>query len=336
MDYRKLIGFGKGSFVVSVPKSWVDRNNLAKGNMIGIEETDEGIMLYPPTQDIESKEKRITITADGKDIARIKAEIISAYLNCFDVLEVVSTDLKTQGPEIKRILHDLAGLEILEQTSGRLLAKDLINIREVSLPTLIRRMDIITRSMIEDSMKCMTKECEPLSIAQRDQDVNRLHFLAHRVIRKGFSNPSYAKAIQRTPLQLQADQLVVLRLEKVADRQKRIARMLGSTGLSDIEIGNLKKIYQHLYQAYLDVMKAYYTNDVELAYKIEQDGRIRMNMCSTFFTDHNHHHVELKKSKEQKCIHRHECGSTALILENLKAMSTSIKYLAQTIMGGGG
>ena len=49
MGYRKLIGFGDSSFVVSLPKDWINKHGLKKG---------DGLML-----DVEND--AIKIIADG-------------------------------------------------------------------------------------------------------------------------------------------------------------------------------------------------------------------------------------------------------------------------------
>jgi len=334
MEYRKLISFGKGSFVISIPKPWIEKNKLKKGDLLGMEETHSGLMLTSNASPSKKEEKKITITVDGKGLDRLKAEIVSAYLNNYDLFEIITKDLKNDVMAIKNTLMDLAGLEIMEQTSTRLVAKYLIDINEVSVNSLIRRMDIITRSMIEDTMKCMDNECDYETVHQRDSDVNRLHFLAYRVIRDALTNPRIREAMGKDNWALQSDKSVVMRIEKIADRQKRVARYLQNTRLDKQQLKKLKELYTTIQQVYQDVMKAYYTNDIELAYSIELSHKKRLEDYDHFLEEHTHCELAIKGTKKQKCDYRIACAATALIMENLKAMATSIKYIARTIMGG--
>ena len=50
MDYRKIISFGKTSFVMSIPKSWVIKNGLKKGDLVSLEE-NEGNLIMSPKKD---------------------------------------------------------------------------------------------------------------------------------------------------------------------------------------------------------------------------------------------------------------------------------------------
>src|SRR3989338_4595298 len=111
-------------------------------------------------------------------------------------------------------------MEIIEQTANKIVAKDLINIKEVSIKTLIRRIDLIIRSMMEDLIASIgKKECEKVveTLFQRDADVNRLYFLVRRVTTAALEDPRIAKLFETTPLELVADWEVVLALEKIGD-----------------------------------------------------------------------------------------------------------------------
>ncbi|MBS3134491.1 AbrB/MazE/SpoVT family DNA-binding domain-containing protein, partial [Candidatus Woesearchaeota archaeon] len=48
MEHRNLIKFGNSSFVISLPKDWIDRNKLKKGDAIFIEQNgSENLIIIP-------------------------------------------------------------------------------------------------------------------------------------------------------------------------------------------------------------------------------------------------------------------------------------------------
>jgi calcineurin-like phosphoesterase family protein len=114
-----------------------------------------------------------------------------------------------------------------------------------------------------------------------------------------------------------------MRLEKIADRQKRMARQAKS--IPTQHVPPLVSLFKSIQTSYLDVMKAYYTNDVKTAYAIEINNRYKLQECDEFLTGH----LQAKKTKD----HGKECVSLALVTENLKAVSTSVKHIARSIMG---
>lgn len=338
MNIRKIISFGKNSYVISIPKQWIDKNKLKKGDIVSIEEGKDGLLLR--TNQAESKKqepKSIIINAENKNLSQLRTEIISAYLNNYDIIEVISKDLKTNAPAIRDMLHDLSGMEIIDQSSARIVAKDLININEVSIKTLIRRMDNITRSMIEDAIECFDGINHADSLAHIDEEVNRLHFLTYRIIRGGLRDVRIANSIGANFLKLHSDHTVTSKIEAIADSLKRMSRSLNHSKLNEKWRDELKGIFNRIKQSYLDVMKAYYINDEKIALEIEQTNKERIKACDNFFNKHNHKDLKFdnKTIREGICDFRIACDATTRILENMKEMTSSIKYIARTVIGGG-
>ena len=80
MEFRKLIGFGKSSFVVSIPKNWTQKNKLNKGDIIYLREEDNALVLSAKEKRLIKEPKRITIRTESKSVEKLQAEIIAAYL----------------------------------------------------------------------------------------------------------------------------------------------------------------------------------------------------------------------------------------------------------------
>ena len=57
MEYRKLISFGKSSYVVSLPKSWVVQNKLKKGDLLYFDEKEKDLILSIQSGGGDKKEK---------------------------------------------------------------------------------------------------------------------------------------------------------------------------------------------------------------------------------------------------------------------------------------
>jgi len=177
IDVRKLISFGKGSYILSMPKSWIQKNNLKKGDLISVSDDGFELILKAGQEETKPELKEINIDAKGKNIELLKAEIVSSYLNGYDVISILLESNSKEAPKIRDIIRNLSGLEIMEQTSTRIVAKNLISINEISIKTIIRRIDIITRAMMEDSILCCRAHSAYESIRNRDDDINRLYYL---------------------------------------------------------------------------------------------------------------------------------------------------------------
>lgn len=338
IDFRKIIGFGNGGYVVSLPRRWIKKNKLKKGDLLSIGEDSDELTFSISAKEQKKEEKEVTIETEGKELDRIETEIVSAYLNNCTTIRIISKNLLTNVVEIKDTLRNLAGLEIMEQTSTRIVARDLININDISIENLIRRMDLIIRGMIDDCFKCIYGGDHYESIFQRDVDVNRLFYLVTRVIKNALKNPGVARGFNKDPYQLSADELIAIRLEKIADRQKRIARYLRGTRMKESTVKELDRLCQDIKKAYYDVMKAYYTDNKNTAFEIEFTNKQRVKDCMSFLERNTGCTLNIsliRKSKSKKEIETNTCIHIAKIVENLNAMATSIKYIARTVIEKG-
>ena len=106
MDYRKLISFSKGSFVVTMPKSWIEKHNLKKGDTISIEEGSNELVFYAGEKVPEKEEKSIVISTENKSMERVRVEIVSAYLNNHNTIEIFSKTLENDAPFIKATIRN--------------------------------------------------------------------------------------------------------------------------------------------------------------------------------------------------------------------------------------
>lgn len=286
MDFRKLIKFGDSSYVVSIPKPWIIKNNLNKGDLVYFTHNSKNeLILSPEIKKEKIEQKEITISVDNENMEEIKRRIIAAYINNFHTINLVGNELESKYSEIRNDLHDLMALEIIEQTKNRIVAKDFVNMRKISIPNLIRRIDIITRAMIDDSKATLQKDLYE-NVYQRDQDVNRITFLIFRAIKYYLNNPVAAEAVKLTPNDLLNYWQIANHLERIADESKRVARFLREVKLNDKEAKKLIEIYSNIENFYLDTMKVYHKEDKEGAYKMTLRKKELIIECNAYFNKH--------------------------------------------------
>lgn len=322
MESRKLISFGSSSYVVSIPKSWIKKNKLEKGAQIYLDEKQDELVLSTNSEQ-KKRVKEIQIDATGKSLPRLKSEIVASYLNNYDTIEIRNAK-DDDVPEIKAVLRNLAGIEIMEQTQTKIVVKDLINIKEVSIKTLIRRMDIIIRSMFDDLLVNVNKNMESLlkSFYQRDTDINRLFYLVRRMITAALEDPNVAKILDTNPIELVFDWGITVRLEKIGDQLKRITKRLYKVREEKRQHKYVDCILEDLKVTYLNIMKAYYSKDRTVAFDVEIGGADKIRKCEELLE-----HLETHRDMEQ-----HEIDNLVILAEKFKDMSTSIKNIARVII----
>ena len=329
VDYRKLIGFGNGSFIVTMPRSWVKNNQLKKGDLITIDDKGHELVLEAKGKPIEAKHSEIVIDAKEKEVDVIRSEVVAAYLNCFDTIIIQTSDNEKNANEIKGILRNLSGMEIMEHNSSRIVAKNIINPLEVSIENMIRRMDVLIRSIIDDAPLCAIGQYKPEVIGDRDADVNRLYFLGSRSVKYAMVNPKVARAMDKSAWELHSDRLMLIRLEKIADSFKRIARLCTQVALDRESIAQLQEITADFKAFFEQTMGTYYTKNKQEALEVQTNMRGHLDQCNAFLDGLNERLIASRKDSSQRAKAH---TTAAKITENLKSAFSQLKYMSRYVL----
>lgn len=249
MQIRRLVKSGAASHTVSLPKSWISKNKLSKGDLVYIIEKNNKIIVTSEKENPEEDIKEITINTENKDIGTIRRETISAYINNYHLFTFIGESLNSKIEDIRKILNNFLAMEITEQTATKIVAKDFLNLKEFSIENTIRRMDMLTRSIIEDAKK---GKKEAKALGMRDFEVDKLFFLMSRLIRSNLDSPS--------PQIRNSEALSMWWLSKnfesIADSAKNISYNYTE---------KIENIYGEIEKFYLECAKAYFKKDKKLA-----------------------------------------------------------------------
>ena len=273
MEFRKLISFGKTSYVLSLPKKWVVINKLKKGDLISIHENEDELILSPKTEDIKPEQKEIIIDISGKNIKRdIRREITSAYINNFNKILITGDGINNKIEDIREILKNFIALEVVEHSSKNITARDFLNMDKISILDSIKKMDMITRSMLFDINLVSGEDNDYTHIYKRDNDVNKFSFLLFRAINFALENPKMSKLYNLPFHNLLQYWNVASSIERIADNAKRISYNFSK--MSDKKMMNiLIKFLSIIEKRYTDTMKSFYKNDIKLAHDIAKTKR---------------------------------------------------------------
>ena len=270
---RRLIKFGNSSFIVSLPKPWVERNNLKKGDWVYLKEGENNeITLLPKDRHILENETKITIDISNKGIDDVRREINSAYINNFKIITMVGKDLQKKSPEIKEFLQSLTGIEILEQNSKEIVAKDFLNVETIAPKKIMRRVDNIIRSIFED-IRAGIKDTQFRKglfdeIMEEDQNINKLYLLICKLAKLGMNNREIVKIFDMSYNELSSAQWLAFNLEYLGDDLKRVARFLTKTKLTGKQKEYLENTFDLIEGCFINAMTAYHKEEPLLAREV--------------------------------------------------------------------
>ncbi len=270
MESRKLQLIGGSSYMVSLPKSWIKKNNLDQVDEILLDIDNDIIKLMPKKY---TEEHRVVKAVVGKlpkyDESFLRRFIIALYIQGLD--EIVIQD-KVISPKvvgrISRIVHDVIGMEIIDAGEDRIVLRSLTT-TEFDIEGVLKRMSQIISGIMEsivDSIRIDDREGLK-EIAKLEEDTDRLYMLAvrleNRIIRDMMSPSKWSE--MRNILGMR---IVAKTLEEIADSLYDFSENLYSAENYDEIAGNYVEMMLNVEDMFSKVMLAYVNSEVEKANEV--------------------------------------------------------------------
>ena len=208
----------------------------------------------------------------------IRRELISAYLNDYSTIKVKGNNLKNIAASVRQEIQNLMALEIIEQSEDMITTKDFLNVEDISISELIRKMDIIVRSMLL-SLKGSLNENKFPTISNMDMDINRLFFAVLRTMKRCFANPAIMHSMKLDYLKLFQFWNIAYYLESMGDHIKWFSKNMNAKEINGKVKKNTASLIDDLEKYYLTTVKTFYNGDIEAAYKASLTKRGLMRKC---------------------------------------------------------
>ncbi|MGQ4910558.1 MAG: PhoU domain-containing protein [Candidatus Thorarchaeota archaeon] len=230
VTYRTLQqtgGKSGSSFLVILPKDWVMRQGLEKGNPVVIAERDDGCLIIDPRLRKAGETRSTTAPLEHN----LRWEITSRYLLGFDEIRIQSVKKITdsQRDEVRNIIKRFVALEITDEEDNEIVLRCLVDPSTLPVRTAMRRMNAITSRMIREATKAYFEGAEEAAkdIIHRDEDVDRLFFLIVRELRSAVQYPRMSEVMKITPVEALDFRLAAQYIERIADLAVDIAERVG-------------------------------------------------------------------------------------------------------------
>ena len=277
MHVRKLVKSGHASLVTAIPKGWIQRNQLRPGDPIYIDDSGDALTIYKQTEQ-KTASTDCVIQVDNRNIQSIHHDIVAAYLNNCHHIIIKGTTLTSKVSKIKGWITDLVALEVVEESSDRLVAKSFLNFHDLDLKQLLHRMDNIIRSMIIDAKQ--GKKDVAKYVFLRDYEVNKLFHLIIKILKTAYLDKSLLSVLTISDLDVLRYWDAAMSMEKIGDRVKNIADVLPNMTKKQREY--FLVILTKIEELYVRCMKSLHKMDKTLADAVSADRIPIMNNIRSF------------------------------------------------------
>jgi len=295
LGYRRVQCTGRGSYIISLPKEWVQDLELKRGSEIAFNiQTDSTLTLVPRKiqekegRGNEAKPKEYYINIDPKEnIQSIRRMIRALYAIGADIIRVHfknPQDAAKYKNEIKNLSRDnFLGSEIIDETSDEITLQILIKHSEFPIEKAVRRMAIVALSANRDAIAALKDKNTAIfdSVIHSHNDVNRLGLYIVRQLKYGIERNLYRELGFKTPKEFLLYRIAVNDIESIAQNALNIINHVGALQkLIDDETLFVKdpideEIYNQLvnfslqaHQLYDDSIKALFKREYKDAEKL--------------------------------------------------------------------
>ncbi|MEM4702903.1 MAG: hypothetical protein QXP53_00210 [Candidatus Pacearchaeota archaeon] len=308
---RRLIKQGHDTLTITLPKSWITRQKLNKGDEIIITESGGNLIL---TSDNKTDGvKRIVIDVTNLTNPLIWKYFMAVYRAGYDEIKFVfphskklyevtlsSTRIlekKTNqiGSPIKlsiiEILQDMAhrfiGMEIIEQKETYCVVRDVSEPSEKEFENSIRRIFTLLLGMAEDNIELLKKRDDKMrsNIDVSDINIDRFTDYCLRILNKNY----YKKAGSDTT----SFYSIILLLEFIGDEYRKIA-FHGSS------LKKTNKLLIELSKKTLELLELFY----DFFYKFDDKKAIQIHQKERKLHDELSR-ADLKLTKEEQEVNFH-------------------------------
>ena len=190
---RKLVKQGTKALTVTLPASWVEKNNLRQGDEIELIELDDSLVI---STEKRQPTKEITVDVSGL-LPRLADRFMArAYQKGYDKI-IVKFDNPELMMAIKNKIPELMGFEMLNISKNEIEIQVLSSQLDLDFDVILRRAFLILMDMAKtchDAWKSGDKTSLE-NIFYQDFDVNRFLYFCLRFLNKSQKIISFGRSI---------------------------------------------------------------------------------------------------------------------------------------------
>ncbi len=263
---RRLQKIGS-SILVSLPKEWIDANNLDKTNQVEIETNQNNLSIRTQLSKRPSKEIEISYPLPKGE--SIVPTITGAYLLGFDIIRIVSKSpiSFSDRESVRGSMRRLVGMEIIDEDATNISVQFLLDETSVNPQNILKRMSSIALGMFSDVVSSLeTGDKTNLeTIANRDAEINRQYFLLVRLIRSTIMDTRLAGVYNLENIDILDYRIAANTLEIAGDTVVELSESLIKSNLSKIELKKLYGFAKEIEEIQTKSIDSFISNDRSLA-----------------------------------------------------------------------
>lgn len=329
-DVRRLQRTGQSTFIVSLPKNWVEEMKLGKGDLVTIlRHGDQSLLLSP--RDIRKATENLEVTlqiSSSENPNSIIRKLIALYFSGFRIIKIKDNIITPEQRDVIKgfVRRKFVGTEIVTESRSEITLHVLLSYAELPIDTAMRRMSLLATSMHQDVIVALKELNYELAnqVSKMDDEIDRFNFYIIRQLNTTLQriNPPGEMGLESLSECL-GYRLITKAVERIADHAARIAdnvQLINEPINQDIyeKIDEMSIFSTSMFEASISSL---FKRDVGLADEVVQRKAV----------------IERQESELIRFIFTHEqsvdtVSSLRLIVESLKRVSDYSSDIAEIVI----
>jgi phosphate uptake regulator len=289
-ELRKIQITGGSTFIISLPKAWVEQMGLQRGSVIRINQKDDlTLCLTPGDAVVSESQRKVIINPAPEDTPEsIVRRVVSAYLMGYNIIQLKSNHQRLDSSQrfnVKDFTRKkLVGTEILSDLPQDLTLQVLLSYAELSVKDALRRMSVIAASMHRDAIIALGTEDLTLAreIVAMDDEVDRFNLYIIRLLKVAVVDAHILKESGlKSPRECLGYRLITKSVERMADHAVNIAHNRLELTLSTLDnelLSEMKKLSDFALEIFEDSMEAVFDENYKAADRVLNLAQRTRNM----------------------------------------------------------
>lgn len=233
-EIRKLQLVAGSTFVISLPKKWVNQLDLkASDNLVLIKNPNNSLTIFHGEEQKSRKHRAVTYVSKNESRESLRRRIISMYLAGYSTIEIGTRGIKIQPEHISAIREmvrsSLVGTEIVESGTDAITLQVLTKIPHLPFNIALKRMHTTASNIHKEALEALktlnVKYAE--EIVKMDDEVDRFSLYLMRSLNLVLEN---AQIMSGSGIEKPSDCLgyrtVVRCVERIADHAVLMAKKI--------------------------------------------------------------------------------------------------------------
>jgi phosphate uptake regulator len=229
---RRVQVTGRGSYIVSLPKPWVQEAGIRKGGRIEFSKQENwGLTLTPfGNTRYDDDRARCSISLPPNiDPDALTRMLISLYVSGYSTIEIRSKSGNLTAA-VRDTIRDVArgklvGTELVTESAQSATLQVLLSYPQLLVPDALRRMLSILNAMQQDAMQALSRLDKELAnqVVKIDDEIDRFGLYVIRQLKWAVKHPTLLSRIGlASPVDCLGYRIISKSVERSADHATRI------------------------------------------------------------------------------------------------------------------